>query len=439
MRKTIYVALLGGILLPLLISGCAATRQIPPFQPLDMTPGLAEGRIVPKVGGFLLVLDASASMSQRYRGIPRIDEAVSVLDHLNRTLPELDVSAGLRVFGDTAGPFGLFSRRVYGMTPYRRDDLDKAITGAAQAGGNSPLGEALSGAEDDLATVSGNMALILVSDGDVLRQSAVAAAQRMKTRFGDRLCIHTVQIGDSHRGGALLRQIAAAGGCGLTATAGDLFHPADMADYVTAVFFDVIHDRDRDGVPDADDRCPESPAGKAVAWTGCPPDGDGDGVPDDVDRCPGTPAKAVVDAAGCRPDSDGDGVTDDLDQCPDTPRGADTDQRGCWVLSDVQFGVAESAIRPEFARRLDAVVAVLQANPGVHVEIQGHTDNTGPAAVNRALSEARARAVVAYLSAQGVDAGRLTHRGLGATRPVAVNDMPEGRALNRRVEIRPLP
>jgi outer membrane protein OmpA-like peptidoglycan-associated protein len=77
---------------------------------------------------------------------------------------------------------------------------------------------------------------------------------------------------------------------------------------------------------------------------------------------------------------------------------------------------------------------VLQANPSLSVEVQGHTDNVGGEASNQRLSEARAAAVQAWLTQHGIGASRLTAHGYGKTHPVASDD-DEGRAKNRRVEI----
>lgn len=93
-------------------------------------------------------------------------------------------------------------------------------------------------------------------------------------------------------------------------------------------------DSDGDGIRDETDRCPDTPQGFVVDYSGCPlvaPDSDHDGVPDDVDRCAGTPARATVNEHGCPPilDADYDGIADDRDNCPGTPKATPVDFSGC--------------------------------------------------------------------------------------------------------------
>lgn len=170
----------------------------------------------------------------------------------------------------------------------------------------------------------------------------------------------------------------------------------------------------------------------------CQADTDGDGVPDCRDECADTPEGVAVDEKGCPPDTDGDGVLDYLDKCPGTPKGAKVNSDGCWVLSDVNFDTDKSDIKPAFAARLDEVAEVLSQNPGLNIEIQGHTDNVASAAYNQKLSERRSAAVKAYLVDKGIAAERMTAEGFGLTQPIASNDTDEGRAKNRRVQLKPI-
>jgi OOP family OmpA-OmpF porin len=197
-------------------------------------------------------------------------------------------------------------------------------------------------------------------------------------------------------------------------------------------------DSDGDGVPDYLDKCPGTPKGVAVDSDGCPRDSDGDGVPDYRDKCPNTPKGVVVDSDGCPIDSDGDGVPDYRDKCPGTPIGAPVNDVGCWVLKDVRFDFNKAEVKSQYFKKLDEAVVIMNKNPNMRVEIQGHTDSVGSQEYNQPLSEKRANAVMEYFVGQGVDPNRLTAVGFGLTKPVASNDTPEGRAKNRRVQLKPI-
>jgi OOP family OmpA-OmpF porin len=108
------------------------------------------------------------------------------------------------------------------------------------------------------------------------------------------------------------------------------------------------------------------------------------------------------------------------------------------VLKGVYFDTAKWTIKPQSYPVLDEVVHVLKRNPGLKVEIQGHTDNVGNADYNQRLSEKRAGSVMEYLVKKGCSKAMLTHKGYGLTRPIATNATNEGRALNRRVELKPI-
>jgi len=197
-------------------------------------------------------------------------------------------------------------------------------------------------------------------------------------------------------------------------------------------------DSDKDGVYDNQDQCPNTPAGTKVDSKGCPLDSDGDGVYDNQDQCPNTPAGTKVDSKGCPLDSDKDGVIDGSDQCPNTPEGATVDSRGCWILKNLNFDTNKADIKAEGARILDDVVSIMQANPSLKLEVQGHTDNKGSAAYNKKLSQKRADSVMDYLAKKGIGKDRLSAIGYGFDKPAASNDTEEGRTENRRVELTPV-
>lgn len=136
-------------------------------------------------------------------------------------------------------------------------------------------------------------------------------------------------------------------------------------------------------------------------------------------------------------DSDGDGVINTEDRCAETPAGAKVDPSGCWTLQGL-FKSGKSQIQPQALSKLDDVVVLLKANPLMRIEIQGHTDSSGTYRHNLRLSRVRAQAVVQYLGRKGIAAERLTATGYGPNRPRGSNATAEGRARNRRIELRVL-
>ncbi len=200
-------------------------------------------------------------------------------------------------------------------------------------------------------------------------------------------------------------------------------------------------DGDGDGVVDALDKCPTTPAGRAVNAEGCELDGDGDGVVDALDKCPTTPAGHKVNSEGCDLDGDGDGVIDSADQCPTTPAGDRVDNKGCSLptvlnLKGVNFDNNKDTLRPDAAAILDDAVATLKRYPALKVEVAGHTDSANSDAYNLDLSQRRAKTVLDYFVAQGVEADRLSAKGYGEAEPIADNATADGRFKNRRVELR---
>lgn len=104
-------------------------------------------------------------------------------------------------------------------------------------------------------------------------------------------------------------------------------------------------------------------------------------------------------------------------------------------LDPILFATGSADIQEESFATLDQFIEVLNAS-NVVVTIEGHTDSSGDAILNQNLSQSRARSVLNYLVANGVDESRLSAQGFGPDRPVADNDTEEGRALNRRIEFR---
>jgi outer membrane protein OmpA-like peptidoglycan-associated protein len=156
-----------------------------------------------------------------------------------------------------------------------------------------------------------------------------------------------------------------------------------------------------------------------------------------------------LDDDGCPDlDNDKDGLADLADQCPNEPGPPDGDRPGCprkpalvvvtdkeiKITQQIHFEFDKDVIRPESYPILDAVAEVLQKNPDMRIEIQGHTDNKGSAAYNAKLSDRRAASVRRYLVAKGISSDRLVSHGYGLSRPLVPNTTEQNRALNRRVQ-----
>ena len=393
-----------------LLFSCA-TGQVQTPQPLFSPDMLEADQYEPKVDNFMVILDKSSSMSWKYNEQKRLTIAKDFLNAMNQTLPEMKVNCALRTFG-TSG-FGKPTALIYGPTEYSRKEFQGALDASERAIGRSPLGAAITAAGADLKESEGQIAVIIVSDGSDMNTTPITAANNMKAQFGDRVCIYTVLVGDDPAGETLMKQVAEAGGCGFSVRADEFKDSGDMGDFVKNVFLAEIV--------------------KPVM------DSDGDGVTDDLDRCPNTPKGVKVDAHGCPLDSDNDGVADYLDKCPNTPKGATVDARGCWTYAaKVMFDINSAEIKSEAYPMLDEAISVLEKNPEMKVEIDGHTDNTGSAAYNMNLSERRAKSVMKYFVDKGVEAGQLTTKGFGFTKLAASNDTKEGRTKNRRVELTPV-
>ena len=107
--------------------------------------------------------------------------------------------------------------------------------------------------------------------------------------------------------------------------------------------------------------------------------------------------------------------------------------------SNVTFATNEASVQPQFRATLDQVADVLKQYNQTYIDVYGHTDSTGSDSYNLSLSQRRATSVADYLTSRGVQSARLGTRGFGETQPVASNDTEEGKAANRRVEIKLVP
>jgi len=392
----IFLLLVGA----LLIFGCAGPKAVSTFSALDLNPLIQGGAYIPKVDNVVVILDKSGSMGETYKGQKKLHYAKDMVCRMNQTIPDFPLNGSLRIFGRLAVFSDQFTKLVWGPATYSKAALRDGLNKVGFSVGDSPMNKALDATAQDLKSAQGDIAVIIFSDAnkeymnyDAVRKSAMA----LKSQYGNRLCIYTVQIGDDPEGKKLLQQVAEEGKCGFFTNADQISSQQGMADFVSAVFLK---------------KAPPKPEPVVV--------------------------EEVVEEKVVILDSDGDGVLDNVDKCPGTPKGAHVNKFGCWVLEEVLFDFDKYNIKPQYYQFLDKAAAVFERNPELKVEIEGHTDNIGTKAYNQKLSLKRARAVMDYLVEKGVDKERLTAKGYGFSRPVSTNETAEGRALNRRVQLTPI-
>jgi OOP family OmpA-OmpF porin len=185
----------------------------------------------------------------------------------------------------------------------------------------------------------------------------------------------------------------------------------------------ILLDRDKDGVPDRDDECPDLKG--APELKGCPiPDTDGDGLNDKEDQCPGD--FGPVSNSGC--------PVQNVE--PTAPVQKEVEQKVNFAAKSILFQPESNILAEASLAPLDEVADLLQQNPSYKMVIEGHTDISGNKYKNKTLSQRRAETVKNYLIKKGIAASRLRAIGYGSERPIDSNQTPAGRARNRRVELK---
>lgn len=169
--------------------------------------------------------------------------------------------------------------------------------------------------------------------------------------------------------------------------------------------------------------------GTAAAWCWVHGDGDedGDGVLDSRDKCPGTPKGVRVDADGCPPPAPAPVVEETA-----------VVKEEVIVIRDVHFQFDSAKLTPADKDVLSTIATRLkQESSSAQLTVTGHTDSVGSDAYNQKLSDRRAHSVVEYLISQGVPRSSFVSvTGAGESQPVADNKTADGRAMNRRTEIK---
>jgi OOP family OmpA-OmpF porin len=315
-------------------------------------------------------------MSDPYQGVTKSVYEKNLATLMNRTIPNLRLTGGLRTFGDISYWTNEKTALLYGMTQYTETGLQGAIEKVRSAG-NSPLELAIDGAARDLKNLPGESAVVIFSDGEDMTNAPVLAARNLKSLYGDRVCIYTVLVGNTTGGQNLLERVAQAGHCGFFVKGESLASSEGMADFVEKVFL----------------------TRKAVA------------------EKPAPAAEKMKEALVPRESA---------------PAAVQAPEK---MTLNIQFDTGKAVVKPKYFSEIKKVADFMTQYPDARAVIEGHTDNVGKEAANIKLSQRRADAIKKILVEKyGIDGARLKAVGYGPNKPIASNKTAGGRQKNRRVD-----
>lgn len=235
---------------------------------------------------------------------------------------------------------------------------------------------------------------------------------------------------------------------------------------------DVINkDRDKDGISDTNDQCPDQVGGRAT--NGCP-DKDSDGIIDGSDKCPEIPGPAgnngcpildrdrdnitdefdkcpdmagVAKYNGCPvPDTDADGMNDDEDKCVN--EAGTKENGGCpeikkeviekvnYSARQINFELRSDVLTLSSIKVLDEIIIILKAETGLKISVEGHSSLDGTPQANLLLSQKRADRVKQYMISKGINEDDIAAIGYGISKPLSTERTEAANKMNRRVEIK---
>lgn len=379
----------------ILVSSCATKHatSYPPFTPELIGKNSAGIKYTQKTQTLFALVDTFSTINDIYDSANVFESKFTVqkqvLNQINKTIPEgITLHSGLRSFGYGECVGDRYTGLLQDIIPHERYTFQHSIDKASCASGRSLLGAPLTTAIDtastDLDKAIGNIALLIVSDGYNMSFRAKHAAEDLKEKFANRLCIYTVWIGneDEIEGQKFLKALSTLSKCGESVTYNDVASSKPMGRFVE----DIIYKK-----------------------------------------------SALEKVPLALRDTDKDSVFDNNDLCPGTPVGAPVNQYGCWTINGLEFDYDKANIRKDSESLLDASVQILKDNPYLNIQIEGHTDNRGSDNYNLLLSDRRAASVKQYLIQNGINPTRLSSIGMGESTPITSNTTDEGRQLNRRV------
>jgi len=214
--------------------GCSVKQPAPFFEQPGLAAKVKAGEYIQVVDNFLILLDTSHTMRDTYQGEQKFYLAQSAALSLNETIAGLSLNGGLRTFGDLSLSAVGRTNLVCPVQPYAAASFAGCITGTSASFGSTPLYEALVAAADDIASLKGKTAIIIISDGNFTGTGPDEAVSMLKQKYGDRVCISSITIG---RVGAL-SALTTQSRCGVYSFVDDLKTADGMVDFATKVFLE---------------------------------------------------------------------------------------------------------------------------------------------------------------------------------------------------------
>jgi len=363
------------VFLCLLFAGCATQKAA--FSPDSLDGQLKSGKLIQKTENFVVLFDKSSSMDDPYGKSTELDLANDVTKRMITTIPDIKLTAGLRDF------FNDKTTLLYGMTPFTKQGFINGMETLQWGSGPTPMEKAIDGASIDLQGKTGNSAVIIVSDfehipgvDDLQISKVVPAVVRIKEKYGDKVCIYTVQIGKYPRAKELTDLIAKEAKCGAAINADDLATQAAMDAWVEKIFLAAAP--------------PPAPAAAAPV----------------VEQVQEAKAEAAAPAVALE-------------------------------LANIHFDFDKSAIRTPDREILKGHADWLAKNKDYNLTIEGNCDERGSQEYNLALGERRAMEAKKYLIGLGVDEKRLKTISYGFERPLDPAHNEAAWAKNRRDQFVP--
>ncbi len=352
----------------LFLMSCTSLKTaqiVPETMVKDLTPAFTAGDYSSKVDGLIILMDASSSMGETHMEYTKFDIAKAFITRMNKTMPPISAISGLRTFGHAQTLSNQNTNLFYGMAPYSRAELDKGLAAVTPSGGPTPMSDAIAAVNEDFENITGNKALILVSDGKDLDDRPIIAAQELQAKIGQKLCIYTVLVGQDSKGKALMEKIAAVSPCGYMVLAHEINSADPMVEYVADLFLNKVLNK--------------------------------------VEKT----------------------ITPSVPKKEDQGLGYNKAEPLLKSLGKIHFDFDESNLTDSGKHLLDQHIEKLIITSSVKVIIQGHTSAKGTETYNQVLSEKRALTVKNYLIDSGnISPERLSTIGFGKTKLLFIESNP---------------